>query len=198
MPRRRASSSSDRQDDGDSSDDESDDDESDDDESDDESDRHRRAPPARQPKKKRDRGEGRGASNDDGAGVYVLRNVESGVCYVGKSDNVARSIEAHHRGYHGRTATLRREATLRTRGSVADLESWERNEVLARMYRDGMDSVRGWRYTRQGPLTEYERRAVKADIVEKYDLCRRCGRDSHFANRCFASSAARWCAGLPL
>jgi hypothetical protein len=58
-----------------------------------------------------------------------------------------------------------------------------------------MDSVRGWRYTRKGPLTEYERRAVKS---EKYDLCRRCGRDSHFANRCFANSAARWCAGLPL
>ena len=136
-------------------------------------------------------------ADDGAAGVYVLRNAESGVCYVGKSENMARRIDAHHRGYHGRTATLCREGA-RTTGSTADLESWERNEVLERMYRGGMDSVRGWRYTRTGPLSADERRSAKGDIVEKYDLCRRCGRNSHFAPACFARSPAAWCAGLPL
>jgi hypothetical protein len=81
--------------------------------------RRQKPPPAA---KARDRTEG--AASDDCAGVYVLRNVESGVCYVGKSDNVARRIGAHHRG--SRTATLRREP-MRTRGSAADLESYTKD-----------------------------------------------------------------------
>ncbi len=83
--------------------------------------RSARPPPAA---KARDRTEG--AASYDCAGVYVLRNVESGVCYVGKSDNVARHIVAHHCGYHGSTATLWREP-MRTRGSAADLESYTKD-----------------------------------------------------------------------
>lgn len=112
--------------------------------------------------------------------------------YVGKSQDLARRLAEHQRAARG--APLRQLALL-TRGSRDDLESWERNEVLTRMYRHGLDSTRGWRFTRRGPLSPAEAEAARADIMEKFDLCRRCGRDSHFAAQCYARSNAPWCAG---
>jgi hypothetical protein len=129
------------------------------------------------------------------AGVYVLRNQQTNTHYVGKSGNVTNRIGQHQRESNGEV--LIRENTV-TSGSVDDLESWERNEVLTRMYLDGMDSVRGWRYTRRGPLTMEERTSAKKDIIEKFDLCRRCGRNSHFADKCFARSPSFWCQDIPM
>ena len=129
------------------------------------------------------------------AGVYVLKSHTTGVSYVGKSLNVANRIDEHRR--QNINDILTRETTV-TLGSALDLESWERNEVLTRMYLDGMESVRGWRYTRRGRLTPDEKVAARNDIMEKFDLCRRCGRNSHFADKCFARSAAFWCNDIPM
>ena len=129
------------------------------------------------------------------AGVYVLKSHTTGVSYVGKSLNVENRIDEHRR--QNINDILTRETTV-TLGSALDLESWERNEVLTRMYLDGMESVRGWRYTRRGRLTPNEKVAARNDIMEKFDLCRRCGRDSHFADKCFARSAAFWCNDIPM
>ena len=134
-----------------------------------------------------------GARRD--AGAYVLRSRETNICYVGKSENVGQRIIQHQR--ENSRDVLNRESLLTT-GSVDDLESWERNEVLTRMYREGMESVRGWRYTRRGRLTADEMISARNDIVEKFDLCRRCGRNSHFADRCFARSPAYWCKDIPM
>ena len=131
------------------------------------------------------------------AGVYVLKSKATGVFYVGKSNDMESRI-AQHRSNNDDVLTRERTITF---GSVDDLESWERNEVLTRMYSDGegdMDGVRGWRYTRRGKLTTDERISARDDIVEKFDLCRRCGRDSHFADRCFARSPAIWCKDIPM
>jgi predicted GIY-YIG superfamily endonuclease len=73
------------------------------------------------------------------AGVYVLKNTTTNVFYVGKSENIPTRIQQHK--HENRPAVLTREMTL-TKGSVTDLESWERNEVLTRMYHNGMESVR--------------------------------------------------------
>ena len=129
-------------------------------------------------------------TNSPAPGVYVLRNARTNVCYVGKSANVPERIRQHRNSSNG--DVLNRES-LSTAGSVGDLESWERNEVLTRMFTEGMDSVRGWRFTSRGTLTLDEKHSAKNDIMEKFDLCRRCGRDSHFANSCFARSPAFWC-----
>ena len=126
-------------------------------------------------------------------GVYVLRNRETGVRYVGKSNNMEARIIQHRNGGD----PLVRENTV-TVGSAGDLESWERNEVLTRMYEDGIDQVRGWRYTRSGPLPMDDKISARNDIMEKFDLCRRCGHNNHFADRCFARSPAAWCADIPM
>jgi predicted GIY-YIG superfamily endonuclease len=128
-------------------------------------------------------------------GVYVLHNTRTNMSYVGKSNNIDRRVEQHEQENDG--DVLRRESNL-TMGSAEDLESWERNEVLARMYRHGMESVRGWRYTRQGPLTADEKVSARNDIMEKFDLCRKCGRNNHFADNCFARTQADWCKHIPM
>jgi ribosomal protein S8E len=136
------------------------------------------------------------AQNQGGnAGVYVLRSKETGVFYVGKSNNIQLRISQHERENRGDILT--RENTL-TIGTASDLESWERNEVLTRMYHSGMDSVRGWKYTRRGALTWDEKISARNDIMEKFDLCRRCGHNNHFANKCFARSPALWCKDIPM
>jgi hypothetical protein len=128
-----------------------------------------------------------------GQGVYVLYNPTTRTRYVGKSNNVDSRIDQHQQA----EGCLVREKPVTT-GSASDLESWERNEVLTRMYRHGMDSVRGWRYTSRGALTMEERVSARDDIMEKFDLCRRCGRNTHFADTCFAKSPAFWCQDIPM
>ena len=123
-------------------------------------------------------------------GVYVLRNISTNTFYVGKSNDVDRRMEQHRQENDGNK--LRQENNL-TAGSAEDLESWERNEVLTRMYRHGMENVRGWRYTRRGPLTSDDKVSARNDIMEKFDLCRKCGRNNHFADKCFARTQADWC-----
>jgi hypothetical protein len=131
----------------------------------------------------------------ESAGVYAFKNRTIGVCYVGKSNNIDSRLAQHREMNPG--DVLVREPLL-TGGSTNDLESWERNEVLTRMYRNGMESVRGWRFTRRGLLTMEEKISAKNDIMEKFDLCRRCGRNTHFANTCFARTPALWCSEIPM
>jgi predicted GIY-YIG superfamily endonuclease len=128
-------------------------------------------------------------------GVYVLRNIRTNMVYVGKSNNMDARVEQHRQENDG--DVLRRESNL-TMGSAEDLESLERNEVLTRMYRHGMESVRGWRYTSRGPLTADEKVSARNDIMEKFDLCRKCGRNNHFADNCCARTQADWCKHIPM
>ena len=125
--------------------------------------------------------------------MYVLYNPTTRMRYVGKSNNVDSRIDQHRQA----EGSLVREKPV-TSGSASDLESWERNEVLTRMYRHGMDSVRGWRYTSRSALSTEECISARDDIMEKFDLCRRCGRNTHFASACFAKSSAFWCQDIPM
>ena len=125
------------------------------------------------------------------AGVYSLEDT-SGHMYVGKSADVERRVEAHRSGngtqFVGRDF---RVAANYTDGPRDDLESWERNETLTRIYKHGVERVRGWMFV-SVELTEQQRRDAFAQVCEKFDLCRRCGRNSHFADQCFARSKATW------
>jgi predicted GIY-YIG superfamily endonuclease len=129
------------------------------------------------------------------AGVYVLGD-EKGRMYIGKSQDVERRIEQHLAGEGTQFLTGRnvRRLELYEMGSELDLESWERNETLARMYKHGVTNVRGWMFTNLKLSVEQEEQAF-GQICEKYDLCRQCGRNTHFADKCFARSRVFWMGG---
>jgi len=135
------------------------------------------------------------------SGVYALQTLSGDApsFYVGKSNNIAKRMQDHRDGmgtpYLAGCDVAR--VPLCTEGSSDDLESWERNETLQRMLVFGIDNVRGWMFTTRN-LQPEERRIAFAQICEKNDLCRRCGRNSHFVSECFAKSTAPWANGLPL
>ena len=78
-----------------------------------------------------------------------------------------------------------------------DMESWERNEVLTRMFEFGIDNVRGWMYTLKTMPLEQKISAFD-QICEKFDRCRKCGRGTHFVRDCQALSTDLWTCGMEL
>ena len=136
------------------------------------------------------------ASNEEG--VYVLR-FSDGVkplFYVGKSGDIEKRIQQHANGQGAACVTGRdfiRVPCLVP--ATTDIESWERGEVLERMYQFGIDAVRGWKYTlRIMPLAQ--KLSAFDDVCERFDLCRRCGRGSHFIRECETLTTDRWTNGL--
>ena len=127
----------------------------------------------------------------NGAGIYVLGD-EKGRMYVGKSQDVTNRIEQHLRGEGTQFLQGKvRKLGVTQAGSSIDLESWERNETLALMYKYGVGNVRGWMFTSINLSKEQQEQAF-GQICEKYDLCRKCGRNSHFVDKCFARGRANW------
>ena len=125
-------------------------------------------------------------------GVYVIED-GNGRVYVGKSNHIDRRIAEHMRG-HG-TEFLDKRSITRimnlAEGSQQDLESWERAETLAQMYRKGVNNVRGWMFT-SSTLSDVQQQEAFRQICEKFDLCRKCGHNNHFADKCFARKKAFW------
>jgi hypothetical protein len=154
--------------------------------------------------KQRPDGEGRpgGSTKNSNAAskskgtVYVLE-LAGGKYYVGKTRNL-RKREAQHANGEG-SAWTRAHRVLRalpasTPGNPDDLESWERAETLHLAHLHGIDNVRGHKYTAV-ELSAEDRQTFFGDICERKDLCRLCGRGSHMASECFATSKAEWARG---
>jgi predicted GIY-YIG superfamily endonuclease len=136
------------------------------------------------------------------SGIYVLENLSGGTprFYVGKSNNIIQRVNAHMSGQGGvgyLSGRNLRHVSLISNGSLRDLESWERNETLERMYRFGINNVRGWMFT-DLELSDEDHETAFNQICEKRDLCRRCGRNSHFQGNCYARSTAEWSGGMEL
>jgi predicted GIY-YIG superfamily endonuclease len=121
-------------------------------------------------------------------GVYVLE-LPGGMFYVGKSGNIEERLEQHRKGEGAACVKgfLRRLAPLTP--ADEDAEAWERAETLARMRRHGIVRVRGWMFTAP-ELSEAQKEAAFGQVCERFDLCRRCGREGHFASDCHAKSRA--------
>jgi hypothetical protein len=124
-------------------------------------------------------------------GIYALQD-SSGRIYVGKSNDKAARIKQHQNG-QGTTflSPPFAEIPLSTGGRQEDLETWERNETLSQMHLKGIDQVRGWMFT-SPILSPAQKNQAYQQVCEKFDLCRKCGRHTHFANECYARSMAYW------
>jgi len=127
-------------------------------------------------------------------GVYVVKTIPSGIYYVGKSSNIDRRIEDHKFGDGARCILSNSsicELSPITEGNIYDMESWERNETLELMRRYGITQVRGWMFT-STILSDQEIESAFRQICEKFDLCRKCGSKSHFADECRNSFRVVW------
>jgi hypothetical protein len=138
---------------------------------------------------------------DTNKGIYVLRvdNRPKQLFYVGKADDIERRIKQHSDGEGAYCITGEPFTRVEpvTKGSVDDMESWERNEVLTRMHEFGIDNVRGWMYTFKTMPVEQKVSAFD-QICEKFDFCRKCGRNSHFIRDCHSMSTDLWTCGMEL
>ena len=124
-------------------------------------------------------------------GIYALQDT-TGRIYIGKSNDKAARIRQHHNGQGtGFLSSPMAEIPLSTGGRLEDLESWERNETLNQMYLKGITQVRGWMFA-SPTLSPIQKHQAYQQVCEKFDLCRKCGRHTHFANECRAKSMAYW------
>jgi hypothetical protein len=128
-------------------------------------------------------------------GVYVVMGIPSGIFYVGKSNDIECRIDEHKHGEGAYCLAgdsgIVEIPKLITSGSVADLESWERNETLARMKAHGIERVRGWMFT-ASVLSLKDKEDAFHQICEKFDLCRKCGHGGHFAEQCASRCKPDW------
>ena len=134
-------------------------------------------------------------------GIYVLRldNRPRPFFYVGKAENIEKRIMQHQNGTGAYCITGEPFTRVDpvTKGSTENLGSWERDEVLARMYEFGIDNVRGWMYTLK--TMSLEKKLSAFDLIcDSYDLCRKCGRGTHFIRECGAVSTDRWTGGMEI
>ena len=139
------------------------------------------------------------SEKEENDGVYVLKESPNGRFYVGKSKDVPARIREHMTGsgttccHFDENSELVDPITSAIYNSdyEKDLESWERIETLTRMYEYGIDKVRGWIFT-AGILSRADKDSAFLQICERFDLCRRCGRATHFAGQCKAMSKIQW------
>ena len=78
-----------------------------------------------------------------------------------------------------------------TRRGDRSLDEWERAETLERMYKHGIEKVRGWMFTTPVMSQDQHDNAFQQICASK-KLCTKCGRSGHFAKNCFANSMAAW------
>lgn len=128
------------------------------------------------------------------AGVYVLK-FEDGTYYVGESQDTDARVAQHIAG-EGASCIGEKGATAvrvnpYTQPSYGELEMWERAETLERMFRHGIEKVRGWIYT-TAVMSPDQRESAFQQICSCKKLCGKCGRSNHFSSGCFANAKAVW------
>ena len=133
----------------------------------------------------------KGRSNE--SGIYVLE-LSGNRFYVGKSERIKTRINDHCEGY-GSSYTKKhgviRQVSVMTRGSIDDLDSWERSETLERGFKHGISNVRGHMWV-SDTLSKQHRKSFVQNICERKDLCRKCGKPGHMISACKSKFTSTW------
>lgn len=136
-------------------------------------------------------------------GVYVLE-LQKGFFYVGKSANIPKRIQQHmtsqNPSTNGSAQKDMSSSWCHAHGPVVavhppmtqftvDMDTWERDELIARMMRHGFHRVRGWQILdvteKLSPGSYF---TIRNLIMGSKDLCRQCGHFGHFATECSMNS----------
>lgn len=74
-----------------------------------------------------------------------------------------------------------------------DLEDWLRCEVLSRMYKYGIQNVRGWMfYQEEATLCSFQIRSAFNQVCYRFRLCNQCGGEGHSDASCISNTYATW------
>lgn len=117
--------------------------------------------------------------------IYVLK-LQNGNYYVGKTDNPVRRFQEHING--GGSAWTKKYTPValeKTYRMESPLD--EDNEVKKLMLKYGIGAVRGGSYSRV-ILDEEQTRMLKKEFWSAKNVCFKCGRNSHWAKDCYAST----------
>lgn len=115
--------------------------------------------------------------------IYVLRLKEDKY-YVGKTSQPDKRIQDHRDGKGSYWTSLYPmiDVAEQFEGDTFDEDKY----VKKYMAEFGIDNVRGGSYVRQH-LSPEDEAVLKKELLGASDACFRCGRDSHFANACYAT-----------
>jgi cellular nucleic acid-binding protein len=121
--------------------------------------------------------------------VYVLK-LEDGKYYVGKSDDPEQRISRHFSGFG--SAWTREYSPIKVIEIRRNVSRFEEDKLTKEyMEKYGIDNVRGGAYT-QVNLPENARESLQREIRGASDVCFKCNRAGHWANRCYARTVQVW------
>lgn len=131
------------------------------------------------------------AAGGKNSGVYVLE-LQRGFFYVGKSFDTQRRIQQHVYGKDTSYWCKKYGPLIQVHAPITpytkDMDTWERDELLARMMKHGFHCVRGWQILDPTEaLSPGSYHTIRNLIMGNQDLCRTCGHFGHFALECETS-----------
>jgi predicted GIY-YIG superfamily endonuclease len=113
--------------------------------------------------------------------LYVLQ-LESGKYYVGKTTDIKRRIEEHHKGKGSEWTKLYKPVKVLETRKIKD-EHDENNTTKDLMKKYGVDNVRGGSYSQVNLPTAYTK-TIESEIRGNTNVCFKCGGKGHYAKDC--------------
>jgi predicted GIY-YIG superfamily endonuclease len=113
--------------------------------------------------------------------LYILQ-LRHGKWYVGKTDNIHQRFHQHVSGSGSAWTSLHEPIRIYETRQIKSLHD-ETNLTKDLMKKYGVDNVRGGAYC-QVDLPEATKHHIEHELHASTDMCFRCGKPGHFANKC--------------
>lgn len=113
--------------------------------------------------------------------LYVLQ-LEDGKYYVGKTTDIKRRVEEHHKGKGSEWTKLHKPVKVLETRKVKD-EHDENNTTKDLMKKYGVDNVRGGSYSQVSLPSAYAK-TIESEIRGNTNACFKCGGKGHYAKDC--------------